>query len=103
MDTTVLCQQYPSILHLPKLAIDVLAGRPRQVADCLLRESRVPIRSGSRRGASTGDMTTARPLDRVNRPFRANRPDQLWVSDVMYASTGSAGNMLEHVLRMQMP
>ena len=28
-----------------------------------------------------------RPLDRVNWQFRADRPDQLWVSDFVYVST----------------
>jgi putative transposase len=27
------------------------------------------------------------PLDRVNRQFRAERPNQLWVSDFTYVST----------------
>jgi putative transposase len=27
------------------------------------------------------------PLDRVNRQFRAQRPNQLWVSDFTYVST----------------
>jgi transposase InsO family protein len=34
-----------------------------------------------------GDLTAARPLDRVNRQFRADRPNQLWVSDFTYVST----------------
>ena len=29
----------------------------------------------------------ARPLDRVNRPFKADHPNQLWVSDFTYGST----------------
>ena len=32
-------------------------------------------------------MTAARPLDRVNRQFKADRPNQLWVSDFTYVST----------------
>ena len=34
-----------------------------------------------------GDMTAARPLDRVNRQYKADRPKQLWVSDLTYVST----------------
>jgi transposase InsO family protein len=30
---------------------------------------------------TTGDSTTPCPLDRVNRQFKAQRPNQLWVSD----------------------
>lgn len=33
------------------------------------------------------DKATPSPLDRVNRQFRADRPDQLWVSDFTYVST----------------
>ena len=33
------------------------------------------------------DKATPSPLDRVNRQFRADRPDPLWVSDFTYVST----------------
>ena len=46
---------------------------------------------GLRRGkvvrTTIGDMTAARPLDRVSRQFKADRPNQLWVSDFTYVST----------------
>lgn len=34
-----------------------------------------------------GDPTALCPLDRVNRQFKADRPNQLWVSDFTYVST----------------
>ena len=34
-----------------------------------------------------GDKAAPCPLDRVNRQFRADRPNQLWVSDFTYVST----------------
>ena len=33
------------------------------------------------------DAKASYPLDRVNRQFRAERPNQLWVSDFTYVST----------------
>jgi transposase InsO family protein len=34
-----------------------------------------------------GDSNAPCPLDRLNRQFRAERPNQLWVSDFTYVST----------------
>jgi len=46
---------------------------------------------GVRRGKSvrttTPDTSAPCPLDRVNRRFQADRPNQLWVSDFTYVST----------------
>ena len=46
---------------------------------------------GARRGKSvrttTPDTSAPCPLDRVNRQFQADRPNQLWVSDFTYVST----------------
>ncbi|MGH8338137.1 MAG: IS3 family transposase, partial [Gammaproteobacteria bacterium] len=46
---------------------------------------------GARRGKSVRttvpDAKAACPLDRVNRQFKAERPNQLWVADFTYVST----------------
>ena len=46
---------------------------------------------GARRGkvmkTTIADKATACPLDKVNRQFKAERPNQLWVSDFTYVST----------------
>ena len=44
---------------------------------------------GVRRGKAvrTTIPAASRPLDRVNRQFKADRPNQLWVSDFTYVST----------------
>ena len=47
--------------------------------------------AGARRGkrirTTTPDTSVACPLDRVNRQFKASRPNELWVSDFTYVST----------------
>ncbi len=42
---------------------------------------------GKRVRTTIPDVSAPRPLDRVNRPFKADRPNQLWVSDFTYVST----------------
>jgi transposase InsO family protein len=44
-------------------------------------------RRGKRVRTTVPDTKAAWPLDRVNRQFRAERPNQLWVSDFTYVST----------------
>ena len=63
-----------------------------QVARCTVERlmRRLGLR-GVRRGkvvrTTFGDAAAPCPLDRVNRQFKADRPNQLWVSDFTYVST----------------
>src|SRR5690606_5536060 len=45
------------------------------------------VRRGKRQRTTFAEEAVSRPLDRVNRQFQANRPNQLWVSDFTYVST----------------
>ncbi|MGN5539042.1 IS3 family transposase [Alcaligenes sp. Lyrl_28] len=45
------------------------------------------VRRGKRVRTTMADSSQACPLDRVNRHFHADRPNQLWVSDFTYVST----------------
>jgi transposase InsO family protein len=62
------------------------------VARCTVeRLMRLKGLQGARRGkavrTTTPDAKAPCPLDRVNRQFHAERPNQLWVSDFTYVST----------------
>ena len=60
----------------------------RCTVERLMRHSGLKgVRRGKVVRTTIGDMTVARPLDRVNRQFKADRPNQLWVSDFTYVST----------------
>lgn len=45
------------------------------------------VMRGKRVRTTVPDAIAPRPLDRVNRQFKAERPNQLWVSDFTYVST----------------
>ncbi|CAB3810954.1 IS3 family transposase ISBt3 [Paraburkholderia fynbosensis] len=45
------------------------------------------VMRGKRVRTTVLDAIAPRPLDRVNRQFKAARPNQLWVSDFTYVST----------------
>ena len=45
------------------------------------------VRRGKQVRTTVADEKAPCPLDRVNRQFRAERPNQLWVSDFTYVST----------------
>lgn len=45
------------------------------------------VRRGKRVRTTVPDNAAVRPLDRVSRQFRADRPNKLWVSDFTYVST----------------
>ncbi len=57
---------------------------------------------GVRRGkvvrTTVGDANAPCPLDRVNRQFKADRPNQLWVSDFTYVSTWQGWQYLAFVI-----
>ena len=64
----------------------------REVARCTVeRLMRTVGLQGAVRGkpvrTTTSDKATPCPLDRVNRQFRAPRPNMLWVSDFTYVAT----------------
>ena len=54
------------------------------------------VRRGKRLRTSIADDAASRPMDRVNRQFRAERPNQLWVSDFTYDLAGLAVRGLRH-------
>lgn len=45
------------------------------------------VRRGKTVRTTAYDAAASRPLDHVNRQFKASRPNQLWVSDFTYVST----------------
>ena len=69
-----------------------------EVARCTVERlmRRLGLR-GVKRGkvvrTTVSDNKAACPLDKVNRQFVAERPNQLWVSDFTYARPGRAGCM----------
>ena len=56
------------------------------------------VRRGKRLRTTMPDDAASRPLDRVNRQFRADRPNQLWVSDFTYVSTWQGGLYVAFVI-----
>ena len=49
------------------------------------------VRCGKVVRTTISDAKAPCPLDRVNRQLKAERPNQLWVSDFPYVSTWQAG------------
>jgi len=49
------------------------------------------VRRGKRLRTTVPDDAATQPLDRVNRQFRADRPNQLWVSDFTYGTPSQRG------------
>jgi transposase InsO family protein len=60
----------------------------RCTVERLMRHSGLKgVRRGKVVRTTVGDAKALCPLDRVNRQFKADRPNQLWVSDFTYVST----------------
>jgi putative transposase len=60
----------------------------RCTVERLMRHSGLKgVRRGKVVRTTVGDAQALCPLDRVNRQFKADRPNQLWVSDFTYVST----------------
>ena len=60
----------------------------RCTVERLMREQGLQgVRRGKRVRTTVPDATSACPRDLVNRQFKAERPNQLWVSDFTYVST----------------
>jgi len=78
----------PVVAVLPRVRVDGLVAEG-QVAPAIalgtttvsLQQGGVPVRT------TVPDPKQPCPLDRVNRQFKADRPNQLWVSDFTYVST----------------
>ena len=69
-----------------------LAREGRVASRCAVKRlMRFKGPQGVRRGrvvrTTVSDPKAACPLDHVNRQFKADRPNQLWVSDFTYVST----------------
>jgi putative transposase len=64
------------------------AGIARCTVERLMRqEGLVGVRRGAKRRTTISDPTAVRPPDLVDRAFRADRPNELWVVDFTYVST----------------
>jgi len=64
----------------------VSCGRKR-VARLMREEGLAGVSRRRRRWTTVADPLAVKPIDRVNRNFTADRPDQLWVADVTYVPT----------------
>ena len=45
------------------------------------------VRGRGFKTTTMSDLASARPMDLVDRNFRASRPNELWVSDLTYVAT----------------
>src|SRR5512144_3348350 len=53
---------------------------------------------GRRVKTTRADEDVARPLERVHRQFKVNRPNALWVSDLTYVATGQGFSYVAFVI-----
>jgi putative transposase len=66
----------------------------RCTVERLMREMglRGAVRGRAFARTTVADDSAARPLDLVQREFRASRPNQLWVADLTYVATWAASS-----------
>ena len=63
-------------------------GAPRCAVERLMRRAGLRgIVRGRRARTTVPDEAAARPADLVNRQFKAERPNQIWVADITYVAT----------------
>jgi putative transposase len=65
---------------------DISVGRGR-VERLMTNMGICGVQRGQKRYTTVADKHAQRPPDLVNRQFQAERPDQLWLADITYAST----------------
>ena len=80
-------QVYGAVKVWPQLAREGTAVARCTVERLMRRVGLQGVRRGKILRTTISDNKAACPLDKVNRQFRAERPNQLWVSDFTYVST----------------
>jgi transposase InsO family protein len=80
-------QQHKLVPPKPSHCVCSSHGRQETLCDLLQQLGLRGVMRGKVVRTTVSDGKAPCPLDRVNRQFRAERPNQLWVSDYTYVST----------------